>query len=589
MSQLLLDTIQKPEDVQKLSINDLSRLAEEIRSFLIESVSHTGGHIGANLGVVELTIALHYVLGSREQILFDTGHQGYTHKLLTGRKNLFASLNQPGGMSRFLDRRESSYDTIDASHAGTAISIAAGLAQTHKLNGDDHCTVAFVGDGALVEGMSLEGLNFGTASDIPLMIVINDNGMAIPPNVGGISNLFSGADSLEKSKHFFEGLGYQYFGVEDGHDTAALVQAITDAREQVKNGAVIVHAKTEKGRGLALAKNHPYKLHFSMPFDPESGAGISPTPAGTTYGAVAGVKMHELMAKDEDMVILTPSTPYASFLDACFTDFPERTIDVGMAEQHAMGMACGLALSGKKPFACFQSTFMQRAFDQLIHDAAFMNLPVTVMAVRSGFAGLDSSTHHGIYDFSYLKAIPNLEIFYPASTRDLEEMIAYRTKHAEHPMVILYPYEAVSTHDAFIAEGFKNLDLPQEVHEGDDGLILFPGNCVDTAVELQALLAKSGYKYATAAIRHIRPLAEDWLVEKIQQYSRIVVLEENVLDGGLGSDIASIVVDHGLSSQVLRAGIPTTFASTGSKQELQVETGIDAQSILQKMQERWGI
>ncbi len=589
MNYLLLDRIKDPRDVQALAIERLPELAAEIRSFLIESISRTGGHIGANLGVVELTIALHYVFGAQEQIIFDTGHQGYTHKLLTGRKELFASLNQPGGMSRFLDRRESSYDTIDASHAGTAISIASGLAQAHKLNGDDHCVVALVGDGALVEGMSLEGLNFATASDIPLLIVINDNGMAIPPNVGGISKLFSGKDSLKKSRYFFEGLGFQYYGVQDGHDLNALVNTFKQARRAVRQGAVVVHTKTEKGRGLDLAKKHPYKLHFSMPFDPKSGAGISPLPTGTTYGAVAGAKMHELMAKDKDMVILTPSTPYASFLDACFADYPERTIDVGMAEQHAIGMACGLALEGKKPFVCFQSTFMQRAFDQLIHDAAYMDLPITVMAVRSGFAGLDSSTHHGIYDFSYLKAIPNLEIFYPGSTRDLKDMIDFRLQNADHPMAILYPYEEVSAYDSLLVDSFTDLQNPQIVHKGKDGLILFPGNCVDTAVELQALLASAGQHYASANIRHLRPLPVDWLKEQMQQYYRIVVLEENILDGGLGSDVAALAADLELPVQILRSGIPTSFVPAGNKRELMEKTGIDALSIFHKMQERWGL
>ena len=583
-----LDQISKTQEIKNLSILELEKLSEEIRSFLLSSISETGGHIGTNLGVVELTIALHYAFNIKnDKIIFDTGHQGYTHKILTGRLNNFKTLNQLGGMSRFIARDESVHDIIDASHAGTAISIASGIALNYKRNGSKSIAIALVGDGSMVEGMSFEGLNFGSSTNLPLVIVINDNGMSIPPNVGGIKNLFSGEDSMEKAGAFYSGLGYSYIGVKDGHNINELINAFNQAKLDVKNKSVVVHVKTEKGKGLEIAKNHPYKMHFSMPFNPKTGEGASPTPTGRTYAVVAGEKIYSLLKKNHDITVITPSTPYASGLDKCLKEFPLNTIDVGMAEQHALGMACGLALEDKTVFVCYQSTFMQRAMDQIIHDAGFMNLPVTILAVRSGFAGFDSHTHHGIYDLSYLRAIPNLSIFYPGTSRDLENIIEKRTISAKGPMIILHPYEQVRIDEKDFFSDDNNLDGMEIIGEGKDGFIFSVGNTLETSIEVRKRLLNLGLEFGLANVRWIKPLPEKQILEILSKTSRIITTEENVLEGGFGSSIAELIIDNGVSCSLLRNAIKNGFVDPGDKTYLSKVTKIDADSLMQKVKNKW--
>jgi len=580
--------INSPNDLKELTIDELTQLSEEIRSFLIDTISKTGGHIGTNLGVIELTVAMHYVFFMPEdKIIFDTGHQGYTHKLITGRKSLFKTLNQPFGMSRFLTRSESNYDLIDASHSGTAISIASGMALRKAVKKTRENIVAFVGDGALVEGMSAEALNYVVERSLPMVIVINDNGMSIPPNVGGIKNLFSGSDWKEKSKHYFEGLGYRYLCVRDGHDIEGLVDAFQIAKNMSQNNSVIVHVKTEKGKGLEIAKNHKYKMHFSMPFDPITGEGASPVPVGKTYATVSGDKLCELMGRDPDIVVITPSTPYASGLDSCFEFHPERTIDVGMAEQQALGLAAGLAISGLKPFVCYQSTFLQRAFDQIIHDISFMNLPVTILGARSGFAGFDSPTHHGIYDLSYLRSVPNLKIFYPGTSHELNKIIEMRGRAPDGPMLILYPYEGVRDDEEMYQPKEPSIENAEVIYQSRTGYILSVGNTLATAFELRKMLSLDNIDFGIVNIRWINPLPNDQLLSLLKSVKYVVTTEENVRDGGFGSSIAELIVDNELTCRLLRSGIEKGFAGPGNKNELCKETEIDAESILKKIKGRW--
>lgn len=584
----LLDSLRSPADLKKFSIQGLNSLCFEIRAFLIESISKTGGHIGANLGVVELTTALHYVFEApSDKIIFDTGHQGYTHKLLTGRKDLFSSLNKFDGMLRFLSKSESAYDTIEASHAGTAISIATGFALSHKLSDRKERVISIIGDGSLVEGMSAEGLNFAVASKLPMIIIINDNGMAIPPNIGGIKNLFSGIDWQEKSRAYFTGLGFQYISVDDGHDLNKLISAFQGAKSVYDNGAIVVHVKTEKGHGLAIAKDHKYKLHFSMPFNPITGQGSSPLPVGQSFTKVAAKKLHELMKNDKNIIAITPSTPYASDLDQCMMDFPNQVVDVGMAEQQAMGLGVGLAMSGKKPFVCFQTTFMQRAFDQIMHDACYMNLPVTILGVRSGFAGFDGATHHGIYDISYLRSLPNIKLFYPGHSTDMEAIIESRATHADGPMIILYPYENVPENEYIYKENELNIKQPQIIHYGLDGYILTVGNRIETALELRKLLKQEHADFGVVNIRWLKPLPFTWLQKLLSRVPRIVTLEENIASGGFGSSIAELICKNNLNCKLLCSAIEKDFVKPGDKTTLSVLTGIDANSILIKMKNLW--
>jgi len=588
MKEEYLDKVSSPEDLKGLTIDELTVLSNEIRSFLIDTISTTGGHIGTNLGVIELTVALHYVFSMPpDKIIFDTGHQGYTHKLITGRKNLFNTLNQPLGMSRFLTRSESKYDLIDASHAGTAISIASGMALKKTVKKTRENIVAVVGDGALVEGMSAEALNYVVERSLPMIIAINDNGMSIPVNVGGIKNMFSGLEWKEKSKNYFEGLGYKYLCVGDGHDIGSLVDAFQISKNLSQDNSVIVHVKTEKGKGLEIAKNHKYKMHFSMPFDPITGEGSSPVPIGKTYATVAGDKLCELMGRDPDIVAITPSTPYASGLDSCYEIHPERTIDVGMAEQHAIGLAVGLALSGLKPFVCYQSTFMQRAFDQIIHDVSFMNLPVTILGVRSGFAGFDSHTHHGIYDLSYLKSVPNLKIFYPGTSHELDKIIEMRGISPNGPMLILYPYEGVRDNEEAYQPIEPNLEGVEIIFQSRTGYILSVGNTLGSAIELRKLLSIEKIDFGLVNVRWINPLPSDQLLSLLKSIKHVVTTEENVLNCGFGSSIAELIVDNELPCKLLRSGIERSFVGPGNKDELCKETKIDADSILQSIKKRW--
>jgi len=572
-------------DLRKMSVHDLTGLSADIRGFLIDNISQTGGHIGANLGVVELTIALHYIFDSpHDRLIFDTGHQGYTHKILTGRQGIFPTLNQWGGMDRFIARRESAHDIIDASHAGTSVSIASGIAWALH-NGDaPHHVVAVIGDGSMVEGMAFEGLNFVAGSNLRIIVVLNDNGMAIAPNIGGIHNLTSGKNWQIKSESFFRGLGYEYLSVSDGHNIEALVIALSEAKKLAR--PVLVHVKTEKGRGLPCAKDHPYKMHFSMPFDPKTGGGASPTVAGLTYAVVAAEVLMSIVQDDNNVFIVTPATPYASSLDRLFAEFPDRVIDVGMAEQHAAAMACGLALEGKKPVVCFQTTFMQRAFDQMLHDACYMNLPVTFLGVRSGFAGYDSPTHHGLYDIPYLQSFPNMQVMYPFDSQDLKELILRRMESPTGPMVILYPYEPIPQPEPDV--GNRMSEGIAVVAEGCDGIILCIGNRLIAAHQLRTLLSElHQLDFGLACVRAIKPLPTGRIINLCASAQRVVTLEESTLPGGFGSMISVALSDNDVEVSVLRSGVADRFVPAGSKDECSKECGIASDQVRQQILQRW--
>jgi 1-deoxy-D-xylulose-5-phosphate synthase len=571
--------------LRQMNMTDLKDLASDIRAFLIETISRTGGHIGANLGVVELTIALHHVFTSPyDRLIFDTGHQGYTHKLLTGRQALFETLNQWGGMDRFIARKESVHDIIDASHAGTSISLASGIAMAFKREKSPHHVVAVIGDGSMSEGLAFEGLNYVAGSDLRLVVVLNDNGMAIAPNKGGIRNLTAGENWQTKSGYFFRGLGYEYLSVADGHDMESLVIALNEAKKAMR--PVLVHVKTEKGQGLSCAGSHPYKMHFSMPFDPETGSGASPTVSGRTYAVAASEALTSSLRNDPDVYVMTPATPYASALDNLFAQFPDRVIDVGMSEQHAVTMACGLALEGKKPVVCFQSTFMQRAFDQLLHDACYMNLPVTFLGVRSGFAGYDSPTHHGIYDIAYLRSFPNMQVMYPVDSRDLKKLIHDRMGLPGGPMTILYPYEPIPQ-----PEPDPGIQTPEGVSvaaRGRSGIILCLGNQLITAHQLkEMLLHKHQQNFGIACVRSIKPFPGKKIIEICTPVDKVVTLEESTLPGGFGSLICETFSDSGIGKSVLRAGVTDRFVPAGTKEECSNACGLTPDQILSQMLKRW--
>ncbi|MHB1091323.1 1-deoxy-D-xylulose-5-phosphate synthase [Thiobacillus sp.] len=566
----------------------LKPLADEIRQFLISAISETGGHIGANLGTIELSIALHYAFTSPDDtFIFDTGHTGYTHKILTGRIDKFKTLNTYGGMNRFVSRFESEHDFIEASHAGTSISVALGRALSMRNNGLPHWSVAFIGDGALSEGLALEALNHASVEkDIRLMIVINDNGYAISPGFGAIHEYLQSRDlGTDQPDTLFTALGYKVIGPVDGHSIDDLLAAFEEAKASPQ--VCIVHARTEKGRGLAPAKNHPFKLHFSFPFSPETGTSTL-SPPSPSYQDVAALAIGDCMEKDPTVMAITPSTLYATGLSGVFDRFPERCFDPGMEEQHAVSMAVGMALSGSRPVLFYQSTFLQRAFDQLIHDVCFANQDILILTVRSGFAGYDNPTHHGIYDFSYLRCLPNMQIFYPKNTNELYEMTTLGLTKLKGPVLIHMPYGPAPMHDIVRGEATLAMHSPELIHAGKDGMIVTVGNKVASCEAALALLAELGLSYGLINVRQLKPLPDAELLRFLGDVPRVITVEEGVLEGGFGTAVSSLMHQHGLRAELLQIGLPCAFIEAGSNEELSAKYGLDPAGIVKQIITRWG-
>ncbi len=577
-----------PARVKSASFKELDDLAAKIRTFLIDSNAVTGGHIGANLGTIELSLALHRVFDSpADKIVWDTGHQGYTHKIVTGRAERFRTLNTFGGMSRFVTKTESEHDIIEASHGGTSISVALGIALAKALKGDTRSVVAVIGDGSLAEGLAFEGLNHAAvAHHTNLVIVLNDNGYAISPGFGALHNyLQTLAPGQRDPDQFFTSLGFDYIGPVDGHDIEAVVKALEQAKESTQ--IPIVHAKTVKGHGWKPADGHPYRLHFSFPFDPQTGNARDGS-SSIGYQDVAAAVIGDEMERDERIVAITPSTLYASGLQPVFTRFPDRSFDPGMEEQHAMTMTVGFALEGFKPVIAFQSTFMQRAFDQLVHDVCFGNLPTLLLSVRSGFAGYDNPTHHGIYDFPYWRGLPNLRVMYPKDRFELERMVRSELTDLRGPTIIAMPYGPVDELDpGVLDESAAAFARPQVVTEGKDMTIVAVGHKFRVAREAAERLRKAGVDCGLVNLRYLKPLPEEALVEILSAIPRVVTLEEGVVDGGVGSAIATLASDRRLPCEVLRLGLPCTFVEPGSQNELCRIHGLDVDGVLKRIQEFW--
>jgi len=586
MITTLLNSITEPSEIRGLSCDGLTQLADEIRKHLIETISCTGGHIGANLGTVDLSIALHYVFNSPEdKIIWDTGHQGYTHKLLTGRAKLFPTLNTYGGMNRFVSKTESEHDIIEASHAGTSISVALGIALAKKLKGDPQYVIAVIGDGAICEGLALEAINHA-AVEKDIRLILNDNGYAISPGFGAIHNyLQSRHPGNDTSETLFTSLGLDYIGPVDGHNIDLMIGAFELAKQSSR--IPIIHVRTVKGYGLPAADQHQFKMHFSFPFNPDTGQ----TKDGYItqgYQDLAAKVIGEEMDLDSKIAVITPSTLYATGLQHVFKRFPERCFDPGMEEQHAMTMTVGFALGGYKPVIFYQSTFMQRAFDQLFHDVCFMNLPVLLLSVRTGFAGYDNPTHHGIYEFSYLRGLPNLRILYPKDRFELERMVRENLKNLEVPTLIAMPYGPVDEFDnRVLTESPSSFKQAEVVCEGKDLTLIAVGHKFGAAREAAAELRREGMDVGLINLRYLKPLPEDQLVEIMKKVKKVVTIEEAVLDGGVGCAISTLAMDYGLKCEILRIGVPCKFVEPGSNTELCSMYGLDAPGLISKIRTRW--
>ncbi len=608
----LLERIDTPADLRRLTEAELPALADELRRFLIESVSKTGGHLAAGLGTVELTIALHYVYDTpRDRLVWDVGHQAYPHKVLTGRRELMGTLRQKNGLSGFLRREESVYDTFGAGHSSTSISAALGMAVAAARQQQDHRVVAVIGDGALSAGMAYEALNNAGDMDADLLVVLNDNDMSISPNVGAMSNylarILSGrvyTSMREGSKTvlstvrpmwelarraeehmkgmvmpstLFEELGFNYFGPIDGHDLLTLVKTLRNLRKQ--KGARFLHVVTRKGKGYEPAEADAVTYHGVTPFDPATGK-IEKKPSGRTYTQVFGEWLCDMAEKDERLVGITPAMREGSGLVEFSQRFPGRYFDVGIAEQHALTFAAGLACDGLKPVVAIYSTFLQRAYDQLIHDICLQNLPVLFAIDRAGLVGGDGATHNGAFDLSYLRCIPNMIVMAPSDEAECRAMLTTGFMH-NGPAAVRYPRGT--------GPGVKVLrtlaPLPigkAEIRRKGRGIAILAFGSMLTP----ALTAGDALNATVVDMRFVKPLDEALILEVARTHEFLVTVEENAVAGGAGGAVNELLAGAGIAPLALNLGLPDRFIEHGNPSELLRDCGLDADSIQRSILQR---
>jgi len=619
----LLDSINTPADLRKLDRSQLPQLAQEIRDTIIDTVSKVGGHFGGNLGIVELTLALHYVYNTpRDQIVLDTGHQSYPHKLITGRRDTFHTIRQHDGISGFCKREESEYDVFNAGHASTSISAALGIAVARDFRKEDYRVVAVIGDGALSGGLAPEGLNQAGHLKRKLLIVLNYNDMSISTNVGAMSGYlnsiikgqrYNQAKDLAKGvmdripliggklhglAHdmeavlknmvvpgtLFEELGFRYLGPYDGHDLPFLINLFEENKDY--NGPLLIHVITKKGKGYVPAEQKPIWSHGVTPFDSESGAvKKSDKPQPPSYTAVFAETLTELAKRDPKIVAITAAMPEGTGLDKFAKAFPDRMFDVGIAEEHAVTFSGGMATQGMKPIAAIYSTFLQRAFDQVFHDVAIMDLPVVFALDRGGIAGADGPTHHGIYDMAYLRIFPNMICMAPKDENELRHMLktAFETGH---PTSVRYPRG-----NGFGVQMDAELQsLPvgkgEVMRDGSDGAIFAIGNEVWPAVRAAEMLAKDGINVAVINARFIKPLDDELILRYCRPGSRIITVEEGSLAGGFGAAVMERAQQLGLIDvQFHRLGIPDEYVHHGAQDVLRAQYDLHPEGIARRVRE----
>ncbi len=614
----LLDNINQANDIKKIKEQDYDRLAEEIRGFLIQNISKTGGHLASNLGVVELTMALHVFLGfPQDKLVWDVGHQAYIHKLLTGRKDMFSTLRQMDGLSGFPKREESCCDSFDTGHSSTAISAALGLVKARDLSGEKHKVVAVLGDGALTGGMAFEAINNAGRLKTNFIIVLNDNNMSISENVGGLANYlaklrtssrYTGfkenmentlnmmpgvgkviVDKLKRSKDaikyfmlpsmFFEDMGLTYIGPIDGHDIGSMLAAFEAASRAKK--AVVVHVLTKKGKGYKLAEKNPSKFHAVDPFDIGSGLPMREDKT-ISYTKAFSNAMLKLAKENEKIVAITAAMPFGTGLSDFMKQFPERFFDVGIAEEHAVTFAAGLAMGGFRPVVAIYSTFLQRSYDQIIHDVCINNLPVVFAIDRAGITGRDGKTHQGTFDLSFLSHIPNLIVLAPKNSIELEEMLRYAVTY-QGPVAIRYPkgeaYQGLSEHQTPIEHGRCEI-----LREGNDLAILAVGNMVKTAEEVVVSLKAEGVNATLVNTRFVSPIDTEILYKLSKNHRLYVTLEENIKSGGYGQKVADYLCEARLQNiRLINIAVPDLFIEHGAVNELHKRFGLDPQSILDRI------
>ena len=617
----LLDRINQPNDVRELEVDELDPLAEEIREFLVRHVSETGGHLASNLGAVELTIALHYVCDlPKDKIIWDVGHQSYTHKILTGRKDEFDTLRQYGGLSGFPEHSESECDCYNTGHSSTSISAGLGFAQARELTGEDYKVYSVIGDGSFTGGMSFEALNNASRMQTNFIIVLNDNDMSISQNVGGFAkhiaslrtadayqDLKSGVHSvldkmpngdrttrrIQRSKNslkqllipgmIFENFDLTYLGPVDGHNIRDLIRFFHEA-EKV-DGPVVVHCVTKKGKGYELAERYPTRFHGIAPFDIETGELKQPKKKAD-YTDVASSTLKKIGESDEKVVAVTAAMADGTGLKRFAAAYPDRFYDVGIAEEHAVTFAAGLAAAGMKPVVAVYSSFLQRAFDQIVCDVCMQNLHVVFCVDRAGLVGADGKTHQGILDLSYLSMIPNMTVMAPKNKWELAAMLRYAVNF-NGPVAIRYPRG--EAYDG-LREYHQKIELGKsEVISREGEIAVFAvGSMVKTGEKVCTLLKEKGFVCALINARFVKPLDEDLLCEAADSYNLIVTLEENVLHGGFGESVLACLNRHGKNrTRVLSIGIGDRYVEHGSVDLLRKENGLDAESIAERVRETY--
>jgi 1-deoxy-D-xylulose-5-phosphate synthase len=613
----LLDTIQSPADIKKFSVAELELLAQEIRETLIQTLSKTGGHLGPNLGVVELTLAMHYVFDTpADRFVFDVSHQAYIHKLLTGRRERFESIRQPGGLNGFMLRSESEHDCYGAGHAGTALSAALGMAVARDLAGGKEHVVALAGDAAFTNGISFEALNNIADQTKRLIVVLNDNEWSIDRNVGAIARYLHKIVTNEHVTHlhdsaarllerlgktgktavsvvrraeeaakgmlwpsvFFEEFGLTYYGPLDGHNIGLLIETFQFLKAQDK--PVLLHAITQKGRGFQPALDKQKKFHGLGPYDPETG---ETKPAGQqTYSEVFANTLVKLANENEKLVAITAAMPNGTALDLFRPHHPKKYFDVGIAEEHAVIFAAGMATRGYKPFCAIYSTFLQRAFDPVVHDVCLQNLPVVFCMDRGGLSGDDGATHHGLFDISYLRGIPNIIHMVPKDEDELADMLYTAMLH-KGPSAVRYPRGAgpgtpVKEHPVALPIGKAEV-----IADGEDVAIFGLGALLSMASELAVRLERQGYSAAVINPRFVKPLDREMIAHYAQRVGAIVTFEDHVLMGGFGSAVMEALNEMQLPVPVVRVGWPDRFIEHGKVEQLRARYGISVEAALEKL------
>ena len=599
MEDRVLDRVNWPHDLKKLSIAEMYDLAAEIRQVLIKSVAACGGHLAANLGVVELTIALHYVFDApRDKIIWDVGHQSYTHKILTGRKDRMTGLRQFGGISGFPKYEESPYDAFNTGHSSTSISAALGLALARDIQKQDYAVIAVTGDGAMTGGMTYEALNHGGQQGSDLIVILNDNEMSISKNVGAMSgylNRLRTDPNYNRTKEevesmlylmvpgmWFEELGFHYIGPVNGHELESLVQVLGYARRM--KGPVLIHTITEKGRGYEPARQNPDVFHGVGPFNPDTG--LQFRKSLKTYTEVFGEYMCEAGSRDPRVVAITAAMTSGTGLGKFARSFPDRFFDVGICEEHAVTLAAGMARAGLKPVVSIYSTFLQRAYDQIIHDVALQNLPVVFAIDRAGLVGEDGPTHHGVFDLSYLRPIPNLTIMAPSNENELADML-HTALALDSPAAVRYPRGAGEGIAVIPQRTILPTGQPQVLSAGSDLAIIGVGRAVELAREATGLLTERGLSVELINARYIKPIDNGFIRTLASRFTRVVALEDNAVSGGFGSALLELLSQQSFKGDVLCIGIPDEFVEQGRVEILLELLNMEAESISERIFARW--